>query len=568
MNRFDRVFWKKVWVLTKLYWTSAQRGLGVYLLIGVAFLSGLSIATGAYSSYLNRDSTNALVGKHLTLFYHFMLIWVVVNIVNMLTKVVGLYWGSYMFIEWREWLTHYFTDVGFANRAFYRMSLLGKVDNPDQRISDDIGSFVTATQTFTVTLVFALAGVATYFAILWSISPSLALILIGYAVAGSYFSVAIGRRLVGLNYYQEKYQADFRFGLVHVRDNVEPIFVYGGEEQEKAQLRRRFSRVVQNFKELILWQRNLGFFTESYGNAATLVPYWFLAATFVAGRLQFGQVVQAATAFASLHAALSIVVTNFPSLATYANVVHRLSEFLEEAEAARDFALDGRRKIDLVEGPGVSLEHLTVLTPGGDKTLVDDLTADASALEPLLIQGPSGTGKTSLMRALAGIWREGSGLVNRPPLAEIMFLPQRPYMILGSLRDQLTYPRASGASDERLLAALEAVNLPSLADRFGGLDVEMHWADVLSPGEQQRLAFARLLLNHPRYAFLDEATSALDVGNERLLYELLVKQRIPFLSSGHRPTLLKFHRNILQLSPDHRWMVEPSSEYNALSSAA
>jgi putative ATP-binding cassette transporter len=249
-------------------------------------------------------------------------------------------------------------------------------------------------------------------------------------------------------------------------------------------------------------------------------------------------------------------------------VVVRLSECLDEAEAAREFETAEDQMTKIVEAPRVALEHLTVLTPGGDKTLIGDLSADASALEPLLIQGPSGAGKTSLIRALAGIWREGGGTVSRPPLSDVMFLPQRPYMILGSMRDQLTYPRASGKSDEQLHEMLRTVNLSNLPERFGGLDAEMHWADVLSPGEQQRLAFARLLLNHPRYAFLDEATSALDVPNEQLMYELLNSQRVPYLSSGHRPTLLKFHRNILQLSANHTWKVEPSPQFETLTSAA
>jgi putative ATP-binding cassette transporter len=561
LNSFDRAFWRKVWSLVRLYWLSAQRRYGVKLLAWVAVLSGVGLAIGAYATYLNRDITNALVGKHLTQFYHVMLLAAAAAAVGVLVKVFEEYVGSLLYIEWREWLTHYFVDRGFAHRAFYRMGLIGEVDNPDQRISDDIGSFVESTEIFTVTLVFAIAGVITYFAILWSISTSLALFLIAYAILGTHFSVVIGRRLIGLNYHQERFQADFRFGLVHVRDNLEPIFMFGGERHETEQLRRRFSKVVENFKQLILWKRNLGFLTESYGGIAILVPYSFLAAAYVSGRLQFGQVAQAATAFMSLHASLSIIVANFPKLAEYANVVVRLNEFLGEAEAAGEFEIATHQAIKIVEDPCVGFEHLTVLTPGGDKTLIRDLSADAGALEPLLIQGPSGAGKTSLIRALAGIWREGSGTVSRPALSLVMFLPQRPYLILGSLRDQLTYPRAMRVSEQQLYEVLSAVNLSDLPERFGGLDAEMHWADVLSPGEQQRLAFARLLLNHPRYAFLDEATSALDVPNEQLMYELLNSHGVPFLSSGHRPTLLKFHRNILQLSSNHTWKVEPSPQF-------
>ncbi len=567
MNRLDRAFWNRVGSLIKLYWFSAQRRLGVKLLISVAALSGASIGLGAISTYLLRYSTDALVGKHLSHFYHLMLIWVALSATALPVNVFRPYLSAWLYIEWRQWLTHYFTDAGFSHRAFYRMGMVGKVDNPDQRISGDISAFVATTQGFTVTVLFAIGGVITYFAILWSISPSLALILIGYAIAGTYFSVIVGRRLIGLNYDQERYQADFRFGLVHVRDNAEPIFMYGGERHENDQLRHRFSKVVRNFKQLILWQRHLRFFTESYGSVIALVPYWYLAGTYVAGNLEFGQVVQAATAFMALHGSLSIVVNNFPSVANYANVVSRLTEFLDETDAASEADTVRRERIETIETRRVNFDHVGLRTPDGTKALISDLTTDASALGPLLIKGPSGVGKTSLLRALAGLWREGCGTITRPALADVMFLPQRPYMILGSLRDQLTYPRADAASDQQLQEVLRTVNLPNVCDRFGGLDAEMHWADVLSPGEQQRLAFARLLLNRPQYAFLDEATSALDPANERAMYELLRNSGIPYLSLGHRPSLLKFHRNVLELHATSHWNVEPSSEYETMTTA-
>jgi putative ATP-binding cassette transporter len=275
LNRFDRTFWRRAWSLLLLYWRSAQRRYGIKLLAGVAVLAGVGLAIGAYATYLSRDITDALIGKHLTEFYRVMLLAAGAAAVGMLARVFQQYLGGILYIEWREWLTNYFVDRGFAHRAFYRMGRSGKVDNPDQRISDDLGSLVEATETFTIKLVFAIAGVVTYFAIIWSISSAMALFLIAYATVGTYFSALIGRRLVGLNYYQERFQADFRFGLVHVRNNVEPIFIYRGERHETDQLHHRFAKVVSNFKQLILWKRNLGFFTESYGDLARdsiLVP--------------------------------------------------------------------------------------------------------------------------------------------------------------------------------------------------------------------------------------------------------------------------------------------------------
>lgn len=344
--------------------------------------------------------------------------------------------------------------------------------------------------------------------------------------------------------------------MVHARDNAEAIALYGGEQVEARQLRGRFSFVVGNFKRLILWQRHLSLFTSAYSNAASLVPYFMLAGAYFSGRFGLGRFTQAAFAFSMLQDSLSLIVNQFQSLTDYASVVNRLAAFTEECTRAP--ACPGPRGIEIVEGSPLSIQHLWLTTPDGKRDLVRGLSLEVRPGDSLLIMGPSGAGKTSLVRALAGLWRFGEGRIVRPPLEQIIFQPQRPYMLLGSMRDQLTYPGTHDLPDQALLGALAAVNLADLPSRFGGLDCDLNWAEVLSLGEQQRLAFARLLLNHPRYAILDEATSALDPDNEDLLYRRLGQTDATVISVAHRRNLLKFHRQVLDLGtmPDAPSLVE------------
>ncbi|HXW85353.1 MAG TPA: ABC transporter ATP-binding protein/permease [Candidatus Binataceae bacterium] len=566
MNRFDRVFWRRLWSLTRGYWLSDQRRRGVIVFVLVLILGGASIGLSAYFTYLLRDATNALVAKNANQFYHELEIFLgwlalMVPVAAYLAYLIGR-----LTILWREWMTHQFVALGFQDRSFYRMMMLGEVDNPDQRISEDINSFVGGWLVYILLTISSIATAATFIGILWSISHFLTVALLLYSAAGTYLSVLVGRRLVRINFDQKRYEADFRFGLVHVRDNIEPILMYGGEQHETNQLSRRFSNVVRNYNLLILWQRHLKFVTESYNNLIVLLPYFLLAGQYFAGHLQYGQLSQAAAVFGSVQGALSLVVSNFDGFTGFAAVVNRLATFVEECDSARVAAAEAG--IETVEDGRVAFEHITVLTPDRGKSLVADLNVDASTLGPMLVKGPSGVGKTSLLRALAGIWRTGNGTIRRPPLSEVMFLPQRPYMILGSLREQLTYPHAGNATDAELQAILADVNLANLPDRFGGLDLELQWSDVLSPGEQQRLAFARLLLNRPRYAFLDEATSALDPDNEENLYRRLARSGIEFLSSGHRPSLQRFHRTLLELHEGERWRLQPSPGFDDSTRAA
>jgi len=529
----------------------------------IIVLGGGTIALQAYFTYVNRDLGNALMAKNAHAFYRVILIafvWIMVMV------PVSAYQGwltGRLTIVWREWLTNRFIAMGFQNRAFYRMIEDNSVDNPDQRISEDLNSFAGGAINYFLTTLQAIVTTIAFFGILWSLSHFLSIALLFYAAAGSYLSVVVGRRLVGINFQQQRYEADFRYGLVHMRNNVEPIFMYGGEAQETGQLSSRFAKLAKNFNLLILWQRHLELLTGSYSNLIAVLPFFLLAGAYFAGKLQFGQLLQASNAFGTLSGSLSLIVNNFEAFAGYAAVVNRLATFADACEATPAPGSEGKAGIETVEDDLIEFQHLTLTTPDQSKTLITDMSLTVSKLEPLLIGGASGIGKTSLLRAIAGIWQRGQGRVIRQPLTDVMFLPQKPYMILGSLRDQLRYPRAPHATDEELREMLAVVNLADLPDRLGGLSAELNWPDVLSMGELQRLAFARLLLNRPHYAFLDEATSALDPENEALLYECLIATDINFLSVGHRPSLLKFHRNALLFTNSHEWTLSPSPEFVA-----
>ncbi len=547
MGKFDRVFWKALWSLVKPYWTSEKRARALGLLAIMVALSLGTIGMRAVFSYVSRDVMNSLQAKDAAHFYHLILLYVVWIVIFVPIAAFHPYLTRLLGIEWREWMTKWFVRLSLHKNALYRIMRDRSVDNPDQRISEDINSFTTGALTYSMVMLSALVTAATFFGILWSISSWLAVCLVGYAAVGTWLTVTIGRRLVLINFDQQRYEADYRFALVHARDNAEQIALYQGARDEARQLSSRFARVLRNFKLLILWQRHLTFFTESYDDAANLVPYFVLAGAYFSEHFKLGEFTQAAYAFAVLQSSLSLVIDRFQSLTDYASVVNRLATFKKECEKADAPEPDGAERIEVVEDGRLALKNLTLMTPDRSRTLLDGLSTAVNEGDALLVMGPSGVGKTSLMRAVAGLWDSGSGRIERPPLNQIMFLPQRPYMILGSLRDQLRYPSAEDATEEEQLEALKEVNLVDLPARFGGLDAEMHWVDVLSAGEQQRLAFARLLLNHPRYAFLDEATSALDPGNEELLYARLARMPTTVVSLGHRPSLRKFHTRVLRL---------------------
>ena len=459
---------------------------------------------------------------------------------------------------WREWMAQHLIKRYFNNRAYYRLRGSESIDNPDQRISEDVRNFTLDSLSYALMVVSSVMTLIGFLGVLWSISGTLVGVALAYAIAGTFMCFVIGRRLVGLHYAKYQKEADFRYSLVRVRDNAESIAFYRGEKREHVDLFQRLSAVVANMRMIIVWNRNLGFFRNSYNSLALIVPILIVAPLFMSGKMPFGVVTQTLGAFAEVLAAVSIVADNFEGLSSYLAGIQRLGILWDDldyfdAEEERSTHESGHQ-LDETSSK-VKLDKLTVITPDGSKLLAKDLTFELHANQSLIIMGASGTGKSSVIRTIAGLWPSGPGLLQRPALNHLMFLPQRPYMVLGTLRDQLHYPAHDRrADDEAIRKVIEMVNLPDVLARVDGdFDRVIDWTNVLSLGEQQRVAFARLFLRRPKFAFLDEATSALDEDNQRHLYELILQSGIGFISVGHRETLMQFHDRVLQLKRGGEW---------------
>jgi putative ATP-binding cassette transporter len=376
--------------------------------------------------------------------------------------------------------------------------------------------------------------------------------------------LVFGRMLIGLNFQQLKKEADFRFGLVRIRENAESIALYRGENQERSQLEQRFDAVFGNYKQLVNRQLLLNLFAYAYNYLTLVIPIAIIAGSVLSGELEVGRAVQAAGAFKAILKALTIIVDKFDELSQFSAGIERLDTFVNflETDLPRRKA---KSAIQVFRGKQLVINRLSLRTPDNRRWIVQQLSAAVRPGENLMIVGPSGSGKSTLLRAVAGLASAGAGTIARPGLNHMLFLPQRPYMVLGSLRNQLLYPFPDRYRfDEELLETLEQVNLQRLPDQYGGLDAVADWGNVLSIGEQQRLAIARVLLAKPRYVMLDEATSALDETNEQRLYQLLASTATTLVSVSHHEALRDYHQNVLALAGDGCWQLQPARQYSAV----
>lgn len=461
-------------------------------------------------------------------------------------------------IHWQRWMTESFLADYMRGWNYYLMDRDRRVDNPDERIANDIALFINFPSDFYFGLVRALSNLYLFGGMLWNHRPSLVAFCFIWAMFGSLVTLAFNRPLLNLSFQQRKVEGDFRFGLVHVRTHAEAIALAGGEPVEEGTLVGRNQRIVNNSFRLVCWNALVKIWYSFYSAMSQLLPVSLIAPLFFAGQIDLSMFTQLRNGWGNVDNAFGFFGTQAWAFSTNGALIERLYRLRQECRLPRPaMALteSGASQVTLHRhSGGIETRSLRLTTPDGSQLLVEGLNLQVGPGDSVLLEGPSGVGKSSLVRGLAGLWRRGSGEVWLPQRSHLMFLPQRSYTSLGSLHEQVAYPLDQDrVLPEQVRQALHAVHLGYLEERFESLDVELDWEHLLSPGEQQRLAFARIWLHRPRFVILDEATSALDVGLEEAMYRLLVELGCSYLSVGHRPTLHAFHAQILELSGGGGW---------------
>ena len=567
-----------VWRIAAPYFRSEDRLAGRALLAAVISIELSLVLINVLLNQWNNRFYNALQEKNWEGFVREIGIFCLLATLYVALAVYQLYLNQWLQIRWRRWMTSTYLGQWLHNANHYRMQLRGDAaDNPDQRITDDVKLFVDQTLNISVGLLSAIVTLGSFVVILWGLSSAAPLHIFGrefaipgylvwgaliYAIFGTALTQWIGSPLVNLDFQQQRFEADFRFNLVRVRENSEQIALLQGESAERQRLSERFGRVVDNWYAIMRRTKRLTALTSSYAQAAVIFPFILVAPAYFADKIQLGGMMQTASAFDSVQKALSFFVSTYRTLAEWRAVVARLDGFETAIKSAATQAT-GASSIDIVSSTGsdkIDLEQLLVRLPNGTPLVSAD-SFSISGNERTLVTGPSGAGKSTLFRAIAGIWPFGSGSITIPAKATLMMLPQRPYFPVGSLKAAIVYPAEVGAfSSDRVRDVLISVDLPQLASQ---LEEEAHWNRMLSLGEQQRLGLARALLHAPQYLFLDEATASLDEASEAALYHLL-EEKLPattIVSIGHRSTLEAFHQRNVELARDgDRFALQNRSE--------
>ncbi|WP_083685324.1 ABC transporter ATP-binding protein/permease [Massilia putida] len=557
--------WKQFLNVAKPYWLEDERKKAWTLLLLLIVLMLVDTKLAVMLNNQTGELTSALAAKNGGRFWTSVRACLLIVALAVPTYAFYYYMRDVFANQWRRWLTGRFLDGYLKGRKYYELGSSGEIDNPDQRISEDINTFTGRSINFLLIFLGSIMQLVAFSAVLWSISHVLVAVLVAYAVTGNIVALYFfGSPLIQLNFWQLRREADFRFSLMRLRENAESIAFYRGEAQERTHIDHTFDKVIRNYARLIKKQRSLNFFQRTFSQLTVVLPYVILAGGVLSGELEVGRATQAAGAFTAVLGAVGVIVDNFESLSRFVAGIGRLqalSNLVLPATQPATAAAE-RPRIELRPCTHLALESLTLCPPQSDRVLIKELSLVLKPGDALLITGDSGCGKSSLLRAIAGLWHEGSGVIHHPPIEDVFFLPQQPYLQSSTLRSQLIYPSVrTDLSDEQLLEILELVHLPRLAERVGGLDAVQDWEKLLSVGEQQRLAFGRVLVHKPHIVILDEATSALDSGNEASLYARLRDSGATLVSIAHRAGVLRHHTHVLQLKGDGGWEVHEANGY-------
>lgn len=554
-------FIKHVWQLTKSYWRSEEKKKAFILLFAIVALTLGVVYMLVLLNEWNNAFYTALQNYQTEEIFNQLWRFTKLAFLYIILAVYSYYLQQVLVINWRRWLTNQYIDEWLQHKTYYRLQMFGvDTDNPDQRISEDVRLFVSNTITFSIGILKAFCTLVSFVFILWKLSGPLAFTLggmkfnldgylvwvaLGYSIIGTWITHKVGHKLVNLNFVQQRYEADFRFGMMRMRENAESIAFYSGEQQEAGVLKKRFTTLLDNFWKIVQKQKQLVWINSGYSQIAIIFPFVVTIPRYLSKQITLGGLMQIATAFGRVQDSLSYFVDMYASLAEWQAVVDRLTGFGLHMKAVKAENPQIDLKRNTIDDGKVILKDMEVDLPNGN-AILENINVTLEAGDNVIIKGVSGSGKSTLLRAIAGIWPYVKGELSLAPLDKVMFIPQKPYLPLGTLRESVLYPGTRQRTDDELKALMELCHIGYLSKY---LAEEADWSHVFSVGEQQRLAFVRAMIYEPEWLFMDESTSALDEQTESAMYSLVLEKltKTTVVSIGHRSTLNKFHQKELYL---------------------